>query len=159
MSYSPRVAPRVHTFEGRTLGYELTAVGSASYRFRWTTDNLVSHGGVRRFTGSVSTAGHFVAFAPGCDDGSCDLEPGDHVSGVQKVPGGERIDWDTLAMDGWDGFSFATDSAPLHFEVSVDGRPCPDRFELVAWNPPPPATSVGAPVPLVPSAPPVPSAP
>jgi hypothetical protein len=139
--------PKVHIFAGHTLGYELTALAPASYRFRWTTDNLVARGGVRRFTGSVSTAGHFLTFAPGCDDGSCDLEDGDHVSGVQRLPGGgERIDWDTLAKDGWDGFSFTTDSAPLHFEVNVDGRARPELLELVTWNEPyVPPSRVGAP--------------
>jgi len=129
--------PKVHIFEGRTLGYELTAEPPATYRFRWTTDNLVNHTGVRRFTGSVWTPGHFVSFRPGCDDGSCDLEPGDHVSGVQlSAGGGERIDWDTLAKDGWDGFSFATNGAPLYFDVNVDGQSRPELLELVNWNQP-----------------------
>jgi hypothetical protein len=138
--------PKVHMFAGHTLGYELTALGPSKYRFRWTTDNLVNHSGVRRFTGAVSTAGHFLTFSPGCDDGSCDLEDGDHVSGVQKVAGGERIDWDTLAKDGWDGFSFTTDGAPLHFDVNVDGRARPELLELVTWNEPyVPPSRVGAP--------------
>jgi hypothetical protein len=140
------LGPKVHIFAGRTLGYELTAEAPSTYRFRWTTDNLVNHTGVRRFTGSVWTPGRFVSFSPGCEDGSCDLEAGDHVSGVQRVAGGERIDWDTLAKDGWDGFSFVTDSAPLYFEVSVDGTPRPELLELVTWNQPyAPPDRVGAP--------------
>jgi hypothetical protein len=128
---------RSHAFEGRTLGYELTAEASGRYRFRWTTDNLTHHTGVRRFTGSVWTAGHFLAFSPGCDDGSCDLEDGDYVSGVESAPGGgERIDWDTLAKDGWDGFSFTVDDQPLYFQVNVDGSSRPELLELVTWAAP-----------------------
>jgi len=133
------LGPKIHIFEGRTLGYELTFQSPTTYRFRWTTDNLANHTGVRRFTGSVWTPGRFLTFSPGCDDGSCDLEAGDHVSGVQPVAGGgERIDWDTLAKDGWDGFSFAAD-APLYFEVNVDGRPRPELLEVVTWGEPPEA--------------------
>jgi hypothetical protein len=132
-----RLGPKVHVFAGRTLGYELTAESPAKFRFRWTTDNLANHTHVRRFTGSVWTPGRFVFFSPGCDDGSCDLEAGDHVSGVQNVAGGgERIDWDTLAKDGWDGFSFTTNGAPLYFEVAVDGRTRPELLQLVTWNQP-----------------------
>jgi len=140
------LGPKVHIFAGRTLGYELTVQAPTTFRFRWTTDNLVNHTGVRRFTGSVWTPGRFVKFSPGCDDGSCDLETGDHVSGVERVAGGgERIDWDTLAKDGWDGFSFTTD-APLYFEVNVDGQPRPELLELVTWNQPyAPPDRVGAP--------------
>jgi hypothetical protein len=141
---TPAVAPKVHIFAGRILGYELTAEAPGAHRFRWTTDNLVHRTGVRRFTGSVYTPGHFLSFAPGCDDGSCDLEEGDYVSGVLKVPGGgERIEWDTLAKDGWDGFSFTIGDEPLNFQVNVDGRARPELFELVTWNnqprPAPPA--------------------
>jgi hypothetical protein len=140
------LGPKIHIFAGQTLGYELTVQAATTYRFRWTTDNLANHTGVRRFTGSVYTPGRFATFALGCDDGSCDLEAGDHVSGVQPVPGGgERIDWDTLAKDGWDGFSFTTDAA-LYFEINVDGRPRPELLEVVTWNQPyAPPTRVGAP--------------
>jgi hypothetical protein len=133
---APDVALRskVHIFEGRTLGYELTAQSPSGFRFRWTTDNITHHTGVRRFTGSVWTPGHFLSFSPGCDDRSCDLEAGDHVSAVESVAGGERIDWDTLAKNGWDGFSFSTDGSPLYFEVNVDGQPRPELLELVTWE-------------------------
>ncbi len=148
--YAPRLARKVHIFEGRTLGYELTFQAPATYRLRWTTDNLANHTGVRRFTGSVATSGHFLSFAPGCDDGSCDLEEGDHVSGVQILAGGgERIDWDTLAKDGWDGFSFTTDGAPLYVDTNVDGKPRPDILQVVNWNQPvtvPVAASAPAPL-------------
>jgi hypothetical protein len=129
----------VKIFAGRTLGYELTAKGHGAFRFRWTTDTLVSHSGARRFTGSVSTRGHFASLVPGCDDASCALEAGDYVSAVTRVPGGgERIDWDTVATDGWDGFSFTVaDSEPLYFEVDVDGRARPELLDLVNWTLPP----------------------
>jgi hypothetical protein len=134
MAPDAALRPKIHVFEGRTLGYELTAGSPNTFRFRWTTDNLANHTGVRRFTGSVWTPGRFLSFSPGCDDRSCDLEDGEHVSGVESVAGGQRIDWDTLAKDGWDGFSFTTDDAPLYFEVSVDGQPRPELLELVTWE-------------------------
>jgi hypothetical protein len=135
----PLLGPRVHISEGRALGYELTAEGQGRYRFRWTTDNRVHHTGVRRFHGTVFTPGHFVSLVPGCDDQSCELEDGDFVSAIEPVPtGGERIEWDTLAKDGWDGFSFAVDGAPLYFEIYVDGRARPELLDVVRWERPSP---------------------
>ena len=63
--------------------------------------------------------------------------------------GGERIDWDTLAKDGWDGFSFTTDGAPLYVDTNVDGKPRPDILQVVNWNQPvtvPVAASAPAPL-------------
>ena len=132
----PGATPKVHVFAGQTLGYELTSDAPGTYRFRWTTDNLANHTGVRRFTGSVWTPGHFTSLAPGCSDTSCELEPEDHVSNIEHVAGGERIDWDTLAKDAWDGFSFTTDGAPLRFDVQIDGRARPETLDLVTWSQP-----------------------
>ncbi len=139
----PRPAERsvVHPIElgskrpmrpGLASGYELVSEGSGRYRFRWTGDFLVTHSGGRRFQGSVWTAGHFTSVVPGCDDGSCALEDEDYVSAVQHVGGGERIDWDTMAWWGWDGFSFTTDAEPLSFELDVEGHSRPDLLEFVA---------------------------
>jgi hypothetical protein len=135
---APSVGPRPTVNKGRELGYELTSEAPGSYRFRWTSDNLVRHGGVRRFHGSVWTAGHFLSVVPGCQDASCPLETDDYLSAVQSAPGGgERIDWDTLAKDGWDGFSFTVDAQPMYFDVNVDGRPRPEVFQLLTRNRPP----------------------
>lgn len=45
------------------------------------------------------------------------------------VTGGERIDWDTDASTGWDGFSFTTDTEPVQFDVLIDGNRHPELFE------------------------------
>jgi hypothetical protein len=133
----PSVGPRPHIFMGRTLGYELTSQSPGTYRFRWTSDNLVNHTGVRRFTGSVWTPGHFLSVVPGCEDASCPLEDDDYLSAVQSVAsGGERIDWDTLAKDAWDGFSFTTDNAPVYFDLNVNGQARPELLELLTWTGP-----------------------
>jgi len=135
--YSPEAPSKVHIFPGRTVGYQLTSETPGSYRFRWTSDQLVSHSGFRRFHGSVWTPGHFLSVVPGCDDGSCALEDNDYVSRVERVAaGGERIEWNTLASDGWDGFSFKTDAEPIYFEVNVDGDARPDAFEYLSSSRP-----------------------
>jgi hypothetical protein len=128
--YPIQVGAKVPISGGTKLGYVLVATGPGSYRFRWTGDTVVTGHGFRKFHGSVWTAGHFTSLVPGCDDGSCALEDmGDYVSGVQSMPGGgERIDWVTMAADGWDGFSFTTDTEPVFFDVNIEGAPRPDTF-------------------------------
>jgi hypothetical protein len=59
---------------------------------------------------------------------ACPLENGDVVSGVMQVAGGEAITWSTNASDGWDGFSFVTDTEPVIYSVYVDGQERPDLF-------------------------------
>jgi hypothetical protein len=132
MVYPIELGSKVAMRVGRTLGYELVSQGLGSYRFRWTSDMLESHRGNRRFQGSVWTAGHFTSVVPGCADGSCPLEEEDHLSGVEHVAGGERIEWDTIVWDGWDGFSFTTDAEPLYFDLNVDGDARPDLLEFLA---------------------------
>jgi hypothetical protein len=54
---------------------------------------------------------------------------GDYVSGVEQVAGGgEKIEWDTFAADGWDGFGFVTDTEPVYFDVIIDGERHPELF-------------------------------
>jgi hypothetical protein len=138
--YALQVGGEVRVSPGLKIGYSLTAKAPGSYRFRWTGDDAVTRGGFHKFYGSVWTTGHFTSLVPGCDDGSCPLEPeGDYVSGVLRVDGGERIDWHTFASDGWDGFSFTTDTEPVYFDVNVENGPHPDLFEF------PSAAAHGAP--------------
>ena len=44
------------------------------------------------------------------------------------VQGGEAITWSTNASDGWDGFSFVTDTEPVVYQVNVDTQPRQDLF-------------------------------
>jgi len=122
---------------GLAMGYELVSKAPGSYRFRWTGDFIATPAPVgRRFQGSVWTAGHFTSVIPGCDDRSCALEEGeDHLSAVEQVAGGERIVWDTVVWNGWDGFSFTTDSEPLYLELLAEGKPRPDLLDFRAGRP------------------------
>jgi hypothetical protein len=118
---------------GEAMGYQLLAIGPGAYRFRWTGDFLANHESGRKFQGSVFTRGHFTSVTPGCDDGSCPLEEGeDYLSPIERVQGGERIRWDTVVWNGWDGFSFKTDAEPLYLELYVEGRSRPDLLEFIA---------------------------
>jgi hypothetical protein len=74
----------------------------------------------------VWTTGTFTSVAPGCDNQTCPIEGGDYVSAIHAVAGGQRIDWDTFASTGWDGFSFTTDTEPVYLDVFVDGARRPD---------------------------------
>jgi hypothetical protein len=49
------------------------------------------------------------------------LESGDFVSAPYATTGGQRIDWDTFASDGLDGFEVTTDQYPVYFDVYIDG--------------------------------------
>jgi hypothetical protein len=129
--YSLEVGKDVPVSPGVKIGYSLIARSAGSYRFRWTGDDAVARSGFRKFYGSIWTTGHFTSLVPGCDDGSCPLEPeGDYVSDVQSVDGGERIDWHTFTSDGWDGFSFTTDTEPVYFDVNIEVGPHPELLEF-----------------------------
>lgn len=126
-SYGTLVGGTVPIAPGTQAGYALMAPSPMNYQFSWTGDGYAS-GQFREFYGSVWTSGHFTSVTPGCLGEACPLEAGDFVSEAYSVPGGERIDWDTFALDGWDGFSFTTDTEPLYFDVFVDVSPRPDLF-------------------------------
>ncbi len=123
---------------GLAPGYELVSKSPGNYRFRWTGDFITAPSRVgRRFQGSVWTAGHFLSVTPGCDDQSCALEEGeDHLSAVEPIAGGQRIVWDTVVWNGWDGFSFTTDAEPLYLELLVDGKARPDLLDFSAMRGP-----------------------
>ncbi|HUB05496.1 MAG TPA: hypothetical protein VMB50_00760 [Myxococcales bacterium] len=126
VSYQTLVGGSDGVSPGTLAGYALVATDLMTYRFRWTGDNAVTGVGYREFYGSVWTSGHFTSQTIGCVNDVCPLEAGDFVSAPYDVPGGQRIDWDTFASDGWDGFAFTTDTEPLYFDVHVDGSPRPD---------------------------------
>jgi hypothetical protein len=127
--YSLQVGGTVPVAPGTQVGYALTAPQPMSYLFRWTGDAKVGGQAYSKFYGSVWTTGHFTLLTPGCTNQACPLETGDYVSGINQVTGGgERIDWNTNASTGWDGFSFATDTEPLYFDVFVDGNAQPNLF-------------------------------
>jgi len=130
--YQVLVGGTVPVAPGVQVGYALTAPQKMTYTFRWTGDAAVTGDGYQNFYGSVWTTGHFTSLTPGCVNQACPLESGDYVSGVMQVSGGERIDWDTNASTGWDGFSFTTDTEPLYFDVFIDGSRHPELFEFAA---------------------------
>lgn len=121
-----RVAPGAPTFinPGTTAGYGITANLGGAYRLVWTGDAAAS-GTYRNFQGSVYTPGNFLSIIGGCGDGSCPLESGDFVSTPLSVPGGSRIDFDTTATTGLDGFDFEVDLEPVYFDLLIDGARVP----------------------------------
>jgi hypothetical protein len=128
-SYTAKVGGTLPVGPGQQVGYALTLPKDAmSYQLRWTGDAAVAGDGFQEFYGSVWTTGHFTSLTPGCLNAACPLESGDYVSGVIEVAGGERIDWDTVASTGWDGFSFTTDTEPIYFDIYIDGRQHPEVF-------------------------------
>jgi hypothetical protein len=122
------VGGKVPVAPGTKVGYALTAIAPMSYQFRWTGDASVAGDGFQHFYGTIWTTGHFTSLTPGCDDMACPLETGDVVSSVMHVQGGEAITWSTNASDGWDGFSFVTDTEPVVYQVNVDGQSHQDLF-------------------------------
>jgi hypothetical protein len=127
-SYELRVGATVPVSPGVRVGYALTAPQAMAYQFRWTGDAAVTGDGYQNFYGSIWTTGHFTSLTPGCTNQACPLEAGDYVSAITQVDGGERIDWDTDASTGWDGFSFTTDTEPVYFDVLIDGSRHPELF-------------------------------
>jgi hypothetical protein len=113
---------------GTQAGYGVRTLAAATtFRFIWTGDGD-SGGGYHEFWGSVWTTGHFTDQVPGCTNGSCALESGDFVSAPYATTGGQRIDWDTFADDGLDGFEVTTDQVPLYVDAYIDGVRYPNLF-------------------------------
>jgi hypothetical protein len=107
----------------KQVGYALTATAEKTYQFRWTGASEVTGEGYQEFYGSLWTTGSFSNFVPGCVNQVCSLESNDYLSNIQTVEGGQRIDWDTFASTGWDGFGFSTSMEPIYLEVFIDGAP------------------------------------
>jgi hypothetical protein len=122
------VGGKVPVAPGTKVGYALTAVAPMSYMFRWTGDSSVTGDGFQHFYGTIWTTGHFTSITPGCTNMACPRESGDTVSSIMQVTGGEAITWSTNASDGWDGFSFVTDTEPVIYQVNVDTQPRQDLF-------------------------------
>jgi hypothetical protein len=108
---------------GVQAGYGITANAGTSFRVIWTGDAASTGSGFREFWGSVWTSGRFDSLIPGCANNACPLEAnqGDYVSPVISVPSGQRIDWDTFASDGIDGFDFTATAEPIYFDMLIDG--------------------------------------
>jgi hypothetical protein len=127
---------------GQQVGYALTSPKAKTYQLRWTGDARVAADGFRQFYGAVWTTGHFTSVTPGCENQVCALESRDQVSGVQQVPGCERIQWETYASTGWDGLSFTTDTEPIYVGCWIDGARmpnlvfCPAAPDGTATSPP-----------------------
>jgi hypothetical protein len=109
---------------GVQAGYGITASTGGSFRIVWTGDRGTS-GTYHQFTGSVFSTGQIDSVIPGCSDGSCALESGDTVSTPLTVTGGQRVDFDTTATTGLDGFDFTVTVEPAWFELYIDGIPSP----------------------------------
>jgi hypothetical protein len=115
---------------GTQAGYGITATSAggagAAYRLVWTGDAQTTNA-LREFWGSVWTGGTFTAVTPGCADNLCALEAGDVVTApVNENGGGQRIDFDTFAADGLDGFDFQVDNEPVYFDFYIDGEHHPE---------------------------------
>jgi hypothetical protein len=135
------------TFDpGFAAGYVITANTGGSFRMEWTGDSQVS-ATYREFWGSVwVSGGQFDSVTPGCAQNACPLESNDYVSDILSVPGGERVDWDTFATDGVDGFDFAvTPGATVYFDMFVDGTHDPALVEFVDAATGQPATAPALP--------------
>jgi hypothetical protein len=134
-SSSPGVVVKINgtvpVAPGVQVGYALTATGPMTYQLRWTGDAKVAGDGFQHFYGAVWTTGKFTAVTPGCSNQVCPLESGDYVSSVTPVQGGQRIDWNTYASTGWDGFGFSTDTEPIYLSTWVDGV---TRSDLVYYS-------------------------
>ena len=106
---------------GYEVGYGVTAIGPNAYRITWTGDATVAGTGYREFSGSIWTSGRFTSVTPGCGASACPLEDGDYVSAPIAISQGERIDWDTYASVGFDGFDVTTDGGEVYVDALVDG--------------------------------------
>jgi hypothetical protein len=110
---------------GVQAGYGITASQGTSFRIVWTGDAGAS-GTYREFWGSVWTNGTFDSVTPGCAGNFCALEADDYVSPVIQVSNGQRIDWDTFATTGLDGFDFTATAEPIYFDMVIDGVSYPE---------------------------------
>lgn len=115
----PNVATGV--VAGQQAGYGIRTLSSPStFRVIWTGDGNAG-GGFHEFWGTMWTTGTFSNEVPGCTNGFCTLESGDYVSQPYATAGGQRIDWDTFASDGLDGFEVTTNVVPVYFDMYIDG--------------------------------------
>ncbi len=105
---------------GTQAGYGIRTLGGNTFRVIWTGD-ASSGGGYHEFWGTMWTTGTFTNQVPGCSQSFCPLESGDVVSAPYATAGGQRIDWDTFASDGLDGFEVTTDTVPVYFDMFIDG--------------------------------------
>jgi hypothetical protein len=105
---------------GQQAGYGIRTLGGNVFRIIWTGDANVG-GGYHEFWGTMWTTGTFSNEVPGCSANFCALESGDFVSDPYATAGGQRIDWDTFASDGLDGFEVTTSAVPVYFDMFIDG--------------------------------------
>jgi hypothetical protein len=131
-SIPPTTSPTYHVANSATnvqagvlAGYGIRSLGGNTYRVFWTGDGNSAGGGYHEFWGSMWTTGTFTNQLVGCAGGFCAIEPGDFVSTPYKVSTGERIDWDTFASDGNDGFEVETSSEIVYFDLFIDGKRIP----------------------------------
>jgi hypothetical protein len=111
---------------GTQAGYGIRTLSDPNtFRLIWTGDGSVG-GGYHEFWGTMWTpGGHFTNQVIGCSNNFCPLENGDFISTPRATTGGERIDWDTFANDGLDGFEVTTDTLPIYLDVIIDGSRLP----------------------------------
>ena len=134
---------------GSTPGYFITANQGGAFRIVWTGDANQS-GGIRHFTGSVFTQGHFTGQTPGCYQNSCPLKTDDAVSTIHDTQGGQRIDFDGISTSGLEGFDFSVDTVPALFNIYIDGQARPELIYFVSSANGQVASSGGIPFGLVP---------
>jgi hypothetical protein len=105
---------------GTQAGYGVRSLGPNTLRFVWTGDGSTG-GGYHEFWGTIWTTGTFSNQVMGCSDAVCPLEDGDFVSAPYDTTGGQRIDWDTFASDGLDGFEVDASALPVFVDAYIDG--------------------------------------
>ena len=107
-----RILPGAGTIiePGTQAGYGITANVGGSYRLVWTGDGNQS-GTYREFWGSVYTGGRFTSVSQGCAGGACTFGADDMVTAPAAAPGGgERVDFDSFAATGINGFDFVANN-------------------------------------------------
>jgi hypothetical protein len=119
-TYSVQLNTATGVVAGTQAGYGVRTLASpTTFQFVWTGDGDTG-GGYHEFWGTVWTTGTFTNPVPGCTNAACALESGDFVSAPYATTGGQRIDWDTFADDGLDGFEVTTDKVPLYVDAFID---------------------------------------
>ncbi len=129
---TPDVA--VSVAAGVQAGYGITTATGDAFQLYWTGYGQ-SVGMFQEFWGSIYTPGAFSNVSTGCSGSpGCPIEADDFVSQPYAVAGGERIDFDTFAIDEVDGIGFTVNVEPVFFDLYIDGqhRPMEVFFQSTA---------------------------
>jgi hypothetical protein len=110
---------------GTQVGYAITATSTiggpgATYQVVWTGDAAAS-GTYHEFWGTIWSTGKLSSL------NGVTLEADDFLSPIRTdSSGAARVDWDTFASDGIDGFTVVTDTEPVIFDFYIEGLHYPN---------------------------------